>query len=197
MTKRYRVQVSFQEKITPNGRYLQYCFSAKHPTVIAFSRPDGEGVIYSNLARTQGMILPRELTVYFGERKTITATVETVDGIAATAAELIPPAELQPTKAPGSIGVSGSVIQGQLIHRVRPEYPLMDKAERRSGTVILAAVIGTDGRIHNLEVLDSPSASMEQSALKAVQQWEYRPYMLDGEPVEVNTTINVVFNLRG
>jgi TonB family protein len=191
------IQVSFQEKITPTGRYLQYCFSAKHPTVIAFSLPDGEGVIYRNLARTQGMILPRELTVYLGERKTITATVETVEGIAATAAELIPPAELLATKVPGSIGVSSAVILGQLIHRVRPEYPSIDKAERKSGIVVLAAVVGTDGYIHNLEVLDGPSATMEQSALRAVQQWEYKPYLLNGEPVEVDTTINVVFNLGG
>jgi protein TonB len=62
------------------------------------------------------------------------------------------------------------------------------------GTVILAATIAKDGAIANLRVLSGP-AVLQQSALDAVSQWRYRPYLLNDQPVEVETTVNVIFTL--
>jgi protein TonB len=78
---------------------------------------------------------------------------------------------------------------------IRPVYPEDAKEARIQGRVILQALIGTDGRLHDLSVIDGPSPSLIGSAMWAVSQWEYKPYLLYGEPVEVNTTVNVVFNL--
>jgi protein TonB len=58
-------------------------------------------------------------------------------------------------------------------------------------------VIGKDGKIRDLEVLMSPDRILSESALNAVKRWEYKPYLLNGAPVEVETMINVVFNLGG
>jgi protein TonB len=66
---------------------------------------------------------------------------------------------------------------------------------RVSGTVVLAATISKTGTIENLHVVSGPPV-LQQAALDAVQTWLYRPYLLDGEPVEVETTINVVFTLN-
>jgi TonB family protein len=78
--------------------------------------------------------------------------------------------------------------------------PLYDfnnaKAAHIDGTVVLQATIGMDGGVHNLHVVSAPSPSLAASALWAVSHWEYRPYFLNGEPVEVQTTINVIFSLR-
>lgn len=93
------------------------------------------------------------------------------------------------------VRVSQGVIQGMVIHKVAPVYPPEAKRARVQGTVILAAIIGKDGRIKNLQVVSGPSA-LADAAVGAVQQWRYRPYILLGEPVEVDTQITVNFNLR-
>ena len=96
--------------------------------------------------------------------------------------------------APSNMAISAGVAQRQLRKSVPPEYPLVARAARVSGTVVLQAIIGKDGQIHDLTAVSGPPMLL-QAALDAVQQWVYEPYRLDGEPVEVETTINVVFQL--
>ena len=91
--------------------------------------------------------------------------------------------------------VPSSVEAGLLIRKTMPVYPPIGHAMRVSGTVVLAASISKTGTIENLRVVSGP-AVLQQAALDAVQTWRYRPYLLNGEPVEVETTINVVFTLN-
>jgi protein TonB len=79
---------------------------------------------------------------------------------------------------------------------VNPTYPPIARAARISGTVVLQATISKQGTIQNLRVISGPPM-LTQSALEAVKSWRYKPYELNGEPVEVETTVNVVFNLGG
>jgi protein TonB len=81
-----------------------------------------------------------------------------------------------------------------LISKTQPVYPIDAKQARVSGTVVLRAVIGTDGIIKDLRVVSGPDL-LRQAALDAVQQWRYRPYLLNDDPVEVRTTINIIFTL--
>lgn len=90
--------------------------------------------------------------------------------------------------------VSSGVMAGQLIYKVTPLYPPMGRAVRVEGTVVLQAVISKTGTIENLRVESGPPL-LQQAAIEAVKQWRYRPYQLGGQPVEVETTINVVFRL--
>jgi protein TonB len=85
---------------------------------------------------------------------------------------------------------------GNLILKVTPNYPPIAKAARVQGTVVLQATISKTGSIENLRVITGPQM-LQQAALDAVKAWRYRPYLLSGEPVEVDTTINVVFTLGG
>jgi TonB family protein len=98
-----------------------------------------------------------------------------------------------PEKRP--LKLSEGVLQAQLISRVEPRYPRLAVQTRQSGTVVLHAIISRDGRINELEVV-SGSPFFVQAALDAVRQWRYRPTMLNGEPVEVETTITVQFLLQ-
>jgi protein TonB len=75
-----------------------------------------------------------------------------------------------------------------------PVYPPIALAARIEGTVRLAATISRTGSIENLRVASGP-AMLQQAALNAVQSWRYRPYILDGQPVEVETTVDVIFTL--
>jgi protein TonB len=96
---------------------------------------------------------------------------------------------VQPTRH-----ISSGVMEGMLINRVLPVYPAPARAMRIAGRVELQATIARDGTIANLRVVDGP-ALLRAAALEAVRQWRYRPYLLNGEPVEVETTINVDFRL--
>ena len=89
----------------------------------------------------------------------------------------------------------GQVQAAMIINRVQPVYPPLARQTRISGTVRLHAIIGKDGSVQQLEVI-SGHPLLVQSALDAVRQWRYRPTLLNTEPVEVDTTIDVIFNLR-
>jgi protein TonB len=97
---------------------------------------------------------------------------------------------------PQRIRVGGNVEAGARINSVTPEYPKIAQMARISGTVVLHAVIAKDGTIEQLEYVSGPPM-LVKAAMDAVKQWRYRPYLLNGDPVEVETTINVDFSLGG
>jgi periplasmic protein TonB len=88
----------------------------------------------------------------------------------------------------------GSVEPAMLIHRIEPAYPPLGRQLRREGRVELHAIIATDGTIQSLEVINGDPLFL-QSALAAVREWRYRPTILDGQPVEVDTHITVIYTL--
>lgn len=98
--------------------------------------------------------------------------------------------------APQRVRVSQGVTEGLLTRKVQPTYPPLAKTARIQGDVVLNAVISKNGTIENLRVM-SGHPMLVTSALDAVKQWKYRPYVLNGEPVEVETTITVKFTLAG
>lgn len=107
------------------------------------------------------------------------------------------PVAVPKVAAPTRVRVSSGVTAGMKVHDLQPQYPQMAKIARVQGPVVLAAVIGKDGAIQNLRVVSTASPLLNQAALDAVKQWRYRPYILNGEPVEVDTTITVNFTLSG
>ncbi|HKU20671.1 MAG TPA: TonB family protein [Terriglobales bacterium] len=95
---------------------------------------------------------------------------------------------------PQRIKVSQGVTQGLLVRQVKPQYPTMARETRVEGDVVLAAVIGKDGTVRDLKAVSGP-AMLIASAIHAVRQWRYKPYLLNGEPVEVETEIKLQFRL--
>ncbi len=81
-----------------------------------------------------------------------------------------------------------------LVHRVEPVYPVLAKQTHREGRVELRAIIGTDGTIKSLQVAVSDPL-FDRSALDAVQQWRYRPTILNGQAVEIDTYITVIYSM--
>jgi protein TonB len=105
----------------------------------------------------------------------------------------IHPVVRQQPQAP--VRVSGSVVEGLLLDKRLPVYPPIGVASHTQGTVVLQATISRSGTIENLRVISGPQM-LQQAAIDAVKSWRYRPYLLSGEPVEVETTVNVVFKLQ-
>jgi protein TonB len=95
-----------------------------------------------------------------------------------------------------NLHISSGVMAGNLLEKASPQYPAIARAARVEGTVVLQATISRDGTIQNLRVVSGPPL-LQQAALDAVRSWRYKPYSLNGEPVAVETTVNVVFHLGG
>jgi TonB family protein len=89
---------------------------------------------------------------------------------------------------------SGKVSQGKLINRVEPEYPAVARQAYIQGTVVLCGTIAKDGTLRNLRASSGPE-ELIPSAMKAVEQWRYQPYLLNNEPVDVDSEIHVNFTL--
>lgn len=106
------------------------------------------------------------------------------------------PVAVPKVATPQKIRVSQGVSEGLLLHKVTPNYPPLAKQARIQGSVVLQATIGKDGSIQNLRVI-SGHPMLTGAALDAVKQWKYKPYLLNGEAVEVETTVQVNFTLSG
>jgi protein TonB len=115
-------------------------------------------------------------------------------GIPSAAPPPPPPPKQEKAPTPQRIRVGGNVQAAMLVSQPKPIYPPLAKQARISGTVELSAVIGKDGRVANLSVIKGHPL-LVQAALDAVKNWIYKPTLLNGEPVEVSTTIDVNFTL--
>jgi protein TonB len=101
-----------------------------------------------------------------------------------------------PKATPARIRVGGNVQAAKMVRQIMPVYPPIAKTAHISGTVVLHAVIAKDGSVEDLQYVSGPPLLMK-SAMDAVKQWRYQPTQLNGDPVEVDTTISVVFTLGG
>ena len=113
------------------------------------------------------------------------------------ASRISPPSVKQVLAAPGAapIKVGGNLQAGKLVKKVTPIYPPMAAAAHLQGTVRLTALIGKDGTVQNLQLVSGPPL-LAKAATDAVKQWVYQPTVLNGEPVEVQTQIDLNFNLN-
>ena len=94
-----------------------------------------------------------------------------------------------------AVQVSGGLMEAQLLTRVEPVYPPIARAAHVSGAVVLHATIGKDGMVERLEVVSGPEM-LRASAMEAVRQWRYKPYLLGFQPVEVDTVITVNYRIQ-
>ena len=108
-----------------------------------------------------------------------------------------PEQDVTPARAPQRIRVGGNVQRARMIHHVQPEYPEQARAEGVEGTVLLEAVISVSGQPVSLNAVNNlVDSRLIAAAVEAVSQWRYQPTQLNGQPVEVATTITVGFRLR-
>jgi protein TonB len=98
--------------------------------------------------------------------------------------------------APTRVKQGGNVTAASILNQTRPVYPALARQARIQGNVVLHAIIDKDGKVAQLEVI-SGHPLLVQSALDAVKQWRYKPTLLNGDPVEVDTTITVTFTMGG
>jgi len=181
-------------QVVPLGLFPTYCFN---PSVPALQVRNSFGTVaeyLDRIASMNGHYVPREIKFFEGKQNVLTANVETIDGISPTDPAFTPiPTAISPKTDKATI--AAGIMTGMLIKKQAPIYPQDAKDARVSGKVVLGATIGRDGKIHDLRVEEAPWPSLVAASLIAVSKWEYKPYLLNGEPVEVETTITVIFEL--
>ena len=184
-----------QEQIVPLGLFPTYCFDPRLPALrvnYSFGTVTTE---FNHIVQVQNRYLSREVLFFEGRRKILSAQVDTITNLSPSDPALTPPVTAAVAKVDTSVQIASGVMQGMLLVKQIPIYPQDAKDARVSGTVVLRALIGMDGSIHDLRVVSAPWPSLAASALSAVSHWKYRPYLLNGEPVDVETTVNVIYSL--
>lgn len=109
-------------------------------------------------------------------------------------AQTAAPATADQKSNSGPMRVSTGVAVGNIIRKVSPIYPFQARAHHIEGTVLMHAIIGKDGAIYNLSAVSGPPL-LQSSAMDAVRQWKFKPFLLNGDPVAIETDIAVDFHL--
>lgn len=178
----------------------RYCFQ-KPIDALVLSSADFINVEYGHISSLHGYYLAREMDVFVGKEKVMSVNIETIDALGSANAVLSPPADaVQVPKMVGSWEMppsSGKSGPGALYKEAQPRYPDEAKAAHMQGVVLLGATVTAQGKLKDLEVLESPHPSLGSASVEAVKQWEYEPFLSDGLPVDTNIVIKVIFTLGG
>lgn len=183
-----------QVQEVPLGLFPTYCFDPDLPALRVSYSFGTIAMSLDRIVKVQGRFLPREIRFYEGKQQILSANVQTIEGITPDDPALSPAVNAVIPKVE-EVPISAGIAVGMLVKKQVPVYPQDAKDAHVSGTVVLQATIGRDGKIHDLRVVSAPWPSLAASSLWAVLHWEYKPYMLNGEPVEVQTTVNVIYSL--
>jgi TonB family protein len=176
----------------PMGLFPTYCFDEGKSILRADYNFGTQLVIRNGIGTFQHRNLATEIVISENKVQAVKGEVSVLRTQQVTDADLATDG-LQVIDANAPVKVAGGLVAGLILSRVDPVYPVSAKNNNVQGVVVMRAVIGTDGHIHDLQVIYSPDPDLAVAALTAVRQWTYRPYMLNGVPVEIDTTINVKF----
>jgi TonB family protein len=202
----------FKESHGPTPTSMAIC-TEPGKDVVRYLTDGIEGVTRNSIGTFRNRYVARDVQILFAGYPAINGKLATLQGLdPATVGLVSPPTDAAAPVVSGTpVGDSDSgskslsprahvapdVIAGSLTIAVPPAYPAIAKTAHKSGTVLLHAIIGKDGKIRQLVPLASTDQLFTASALEAVRQWVYRPFMLNGEPVEVDTTVTVNFEFGG
>ncbi len=153
-----------------------------------------ETVLRSRTAKFRDTYVPLELKIDYLGKEAIAGTLTTMKVWEPPSSEIKVP--VGATATTNAASLPGGVIAGHRISYVEPVYPEMAKVGHASGAVLLHAIIGEDGKVDRLVPVASTNPMFTSSAIDAVRKWTYSPYLLNGKPTSVDTTITVNFALN-
>jgi TonB family protein len=167
-----------------------WCLDDERPILRFSGTPQGGQLVRTALVEFGGHFVAKDLAFYQSGKQNCSAHIETIESIQSIDdAMFLPPADALPAK-PESF--ANGLTEGFVIRRVTPDYPAAAKNSGVKGTVVIKGEIGKDGHVLGL-IVESGPLMLQQAALDAAKQWQYRPFLLNNEPVEVMTTINMRF----
>jgi TonB family protein len=173
-----------------------YCLNTDEPMLRIAARPStSDQTFHNRVLRVEDRTIAGDLKITHNGKPALTLHVESAELLdPSEEASFTPPPDA--VAAPTLVTIPGTLAAAMVISREPPVYPPAAITARISGTVALLGVISKEGTIEDLKVINGPSI-FQQAAIDAVHKWRYRPYLLNGKPVAVQTTIYVVFSLGG
>lgn len=183
---------------SPVGVFPIYCFEPDKP-ILRFSGSYGLlNSSYERIGLLAGHYIGLDVRISDWKNPFVAIHVENANLISqVNDADFVPPAGTEALPTTGTVTLAPGLVAGRKLSGSVPVYPSTAKQQRLEGTVRLAAIITEDGHIRELRVMETPDASLALSALIAVHDWRYQPYLLNGRPVEVQTEIKVIYKLGG
>lgn len=174
-----------------------YCFDDHEPVLIASHENGTITNFYSEVQKFQNHNFAGQIEIFYAGKKRVEAKVDELSEVHADDAAFTPSPDATEYKPELRTVVAPTIKPRPLVllNRVDPVYPPSARAAHITGTVIVEATIGKNGRIKDAKVVSSPDDSLSAAALDAVRQWRYEPYTVNGEPMEIHTRINVGFTL--
>ncbi len=155
-------------------------------------------LVRNTIGNYAGTEVSLDEAIYLAGKMAIKGHIEALDGFdPAQHRDLLDRAQPSPAQ-PGApyVSLPGHVLAGQIVSKVNPTYPDSAKSRHVSGQVLLHAEITEQGHVESLFPIASADPALTQAAIDAVKQWAYRPYLLNGSPVRVSTTVYVNFSLN-
>jgi TonB family protein len=178
----------------PFGTFPEYCVNKALPLLLGYSEFGNIQIRCVDFTQMQGKSMPREIQIIDGSQPVLSAKAEAVTPLNATDPALIPGDDAMRVPSEWT-QVSPDVESRLLVKRVAPIYPADAKSKHIEGKVVLQATVGPEGRVENVRLVSTPSASLALSAFQSVSQWEYKPYRVNGEAVTVESNVVVDFSL--
>ena len=177
----------------PLGLFPTYCLEHDGASLRVTYDFGSLAVTRNKVGKFGEKMVPLESSANENSKVVATAKTVALQTVPLTAADFVPGDDLKKA-GDGPAKLASGVIAGSKLGGPNPIYPQSAKERHISGTVVMHAIIGRDGRIHRLTLISYPDGDLAISALNAVRQWTYKPYLLLGEPTEVDTTITVNYN---
>lgn len=178
------------------GLFPTYCLDGNQVIRSAYNF-GGQIVVLSGIGKFMDHMVPTQLDILDGPAKVAASKIATLASYEPQPGEFVPGADMKPEG--GYARMSGEISAGNRITFWQPLYPEVAKLRHETGTVILRALIGRDGHIRMLRPANPTNPTDPEfviAAIAAVRHWTYKPYLLNGEPTEVDTTITVNFAMN-
>lgn len=177
----------------PFGLFPTYCLDHDKDTLRASFNFGSLVIMRNSLGVFQSRTVATAITAMMNNVTVLSSHIEKLEGTALTDADFLPGTGLK--KIQNSIHISPDEARRALLNNVAPEYPAGASARHVTGTVAIHALIGSDGHIYKLRLISVPDPELAIAALAAVRQWTFKPFLLNGEPVAIETKIEMNFSL--
>jgi len=170
---------------------INYCVDPKSNILRGEFESNGFAVSRNSLGIYQATNVAMDISISLQGKEAISGKVVALQSFNPATSTLV----LSKAPSPSVPTVGAKVTQGKITYRTQPVFPFMAKAAHVGGTVVLLGRITKQGNVADLLPLASPSPMLTNAAMDAVKQWTYQPYLLNGEPTEIETVISVNFNI--
>jgi TonB family protein len=175
----------------PLGLFPTYCLDHDKDTLRASFNFGSLVIMRNSLGVFQSRTVAIAITAMMNNVTVLSSHVEKLEGMAPTGADFLPGTGLK--KIQNTVHISSEEARGALLNDVEPRYPAGASARHATGTVGMHALIGSDGHIYKLRLISVPDPELAIAALAAVRQWTFKPFLLNGEPVAIDTKIEMNF----